>query len=133
MIVAFGATAYTGLLFAQGLARDLWQGPHSTVDLVLLAAAEGSAAMLLSAVLAGGAAETIRFLALTLAFSATAHVSILILEHLLMPSPTLNHELAVRAVRSGVYQPALLARRLALAAWRAAADRPRVGDGILAR
>jgi len=103
MIVALGATAYTGLLFAQGLARDLWQGPHSTVDLVLLAAAEGSAAMLLSAVLAGGAPATIRTLALTLAFSAAAHVSILILEHLLLPSPTLNHELAVRAVRSGVY------------------------------
>ena len=31
--VAFGATGYTGFLFAQGLARDLWQGPHATIDL----------------------------------------------------------------------------------------------------
>ena len=44
---AFGATAYTGFLFAQGLARDLWQGPHNTIDLIAQAAAEGSAAMLL--------------------------------------------------------------------------------------
>ena len=27
------ATAYTGFLFAQGLGRDLWQGPHATIDL----------------------------------------------------------------------------------------------------
>jgi Fe-S-cluster-containing dehydrogenase component/formate-dependent nitrite reductase membrane component NrfD len=104
ILVAAGATAYTGLLFAQGLARDLWQGPHSTVDLMLLAAAEGSAAMLLAATLAGGSAETIRFLGITLACAALGHVSILILEHLLSPSPTLNHELAVRAVRSGAYK-----------------------------
>ena len=39
---AIGATAYTGFLFAQGLARDLWQGPHATIDLLAQAAAEGA-------------------------------------------------------------------------------------------
>ncbi len=34
LLFAFAATAYTGLLFAQGLARDLWQGPHATLDLL---------------------------------------------------------------------------------------------------
>ena len=41
---------------------------------------------------------------MTLAMAALGHVSILILEHLLSPSPTLHHELAVRAVRSGAYR-----------------------------
>jgi len=102
--VALGATAYTGFLFAQGLARDLWQGPHATIDLIVEAAAEGSAALLIIATLAGGEAATIRALALTLAFASLAHLLILTLEHFLTPSPTVNHELAVRAIRFGAYR-----------------------------
>ena len=56
MAAAFGATVYTGFLFAQGLARDLWQGPHGTIDLIAQAAAEGSAAMLLVALVVGAPA-----------------------------------------------------------------------------
>ena len=33
----------TGFLFAQGLARDLWQGPYAAVDLLAQAAAAGAA------------------------------------------------------------------------------------------
>jgi len=103
MAGAFGATAYTGFLFAQGLARDLWQGPHGTIDLIAQAAAEGSAALLIVLLVAGGAAETVRSLALTLAMAALAHLGILLLEHVFTPSPTLNHELASRAIRRGAY------------------------------
>ena len=102
--VALGATAYTGFLFAQGLARDLWQGPHSTIDLVAQAVAEGSAAMLVVSLVIGGDTATIRALALALALASVAHLSILVLENLLTPSPTVHHELAVRAVRSGPYR-----------------------------
>jgi Fe-S-cluster-containing dehydrogenase component/formate-dependent nitrite reductase membrane component NrfD len=102
-VVALSATAYTGFLFAQGLARDLWQGPHSTIDLVAQAIAEGSAALLVFSFFTGGEAETIRALALALALASLAHLAILVLEHLLTPSPTVHHELAVRAVRSGPY------------------------------
>src|SRR3989449_1951287 len=42
------ATCYTGFLFAQGLARDLWQGPHASIDLVAQAVAEGAAILLLT-------------------------------------------------------------------------------------
>ena len=63
------ATAYTGLLFAQGLARDLWQGPHATIDLVAQAIAEGAAVMLMAAVFVSGDAGTVRALALTLAWA----------------------------------------------------------------
>ena len=101
--VALAATAYTGFLFAQGLARDLWQGPHSTIDLVAQAIAEGSAALLIFSFFTGADTPTIRALALALALASVAHLSILVLEHLVTPSPTVHHELAVRAVRSGPY------------------------------
>ena len=103
-VVALSATAYTGFLFAQGLARDLWQGPHSTIDLVAQAIAEGSAALLVVSFFTGGEAATIRALALALALASVAHLAILVLENLLTPSPTVHHELAVRAVRSGPYR-----------------------------
>ena len=51
LVVSLLATCYTAFLFAQGLARDLWQGPHSVIDLAAQAAAEASAALLLGATL----------------------------------------------------------------------------------
>ena len=104
LIVSFGATAYTGLLFAQGLARDLWQGPHSTIDLIAQAVAEGSAALLLVALFVSHDATTIRELSWTLALASSVHLMILVFEHLLAPSATLHHELAVRAIRSGAFK-----------------------------
>ena len=44
------ATSYTGFLFAQGLARDLWQGPSAAIDLIAQSVAPGAAALLLIAV-----------------------------------------------------------------------------------
>jgi Fe-S-cluster-containing dehydrogenase component/formate-dependent nitrite reductase membrane component NrfD len=103
MAAAFGATAYTGFLFAQGLARDLWQGPHGTIDLIAQAAAEGAAALLVAAIGLESDPATIRVLALTLAFAALAHVGLLVLEHVFTPSPTLGHELAAHAIRRGAF------------------------------
>ena len=114
LATSLGATAYTGFLFAQGLARDLWQGPHATIDLIAQAAAEGSAALLIVAIVAGGEHDTIRALGLTLAFASLAHLAILALEHLLTPSPTVNHELAVRAIRFGAYRQLFWAGALGL-------------------
>jgi Fe-S-cluster-containing dehydrogenase component/formate-dependent nitrite reductase membrane component NrfD len=103
LLLALGATAYTGFLFAQGLARDLWQGAHNTIDLIAQAATEGSAAMLLTGIVVAGSVQTIALLALTMAAGATVHISILLLENVLTPSPTRHHELAVRAIRRGPY------------------------------
>jgi formate-dependent nitrite reductase membrane component NrfD/ferredoxin len=103
MAAAIGATIYTGFLFAQGLARDLWQGPHATIDLAAQAAVEGSAAMLLAGLATGAPAETMRALALVLGWAALAHLAILALEHLLTPSPTRQHELVGLAIRRGPY------------------------------
>jgi Fe-S-cluster-containing dehydrogenase component/formate-dependent nitrite reductase membrane component NrfD len=104
VVVALGATAYTGLLFAQGLARDLWQGPHATVDLVVQAVAEGSAAMLVTALAIGAEPDLLRTLGITLACASLAHLGILLLEHVFAPSPTVHHELAIRAIRRGAYR-----------------------------
>src|SRR5205823_4131261 len=77
LLVALATTAYTGLLFAQGLARDLWQGPHATIDLIAQAAIEGSASMLLISAISGGDASTIAALGWTMAIGALVHLMIL--------------------------------------------------------
>jgi Fe-S-cluster-containing dehydrogenase component/formate-dependent nitrite reductase membrane component NrfD len=104
LVTSIAATAYTGFLFAQGLARDLWQGPQGTIDLVALAAAEGSAALLLVGIITGIESPALRTLGLTLGWSSLAHVGLLILEQFWTPSPTVHHELAVRAIRFGAYR-----------------------------
>ena len=103
LLLALGATAYTGFLFAQGLARDLWQGAHNTLDLLAQAATEGSAAMLLTGIVVGAPIPTVGLLAMAMASGAAVHVAILLLENVLTPSPTRHHELAVRAIRRGPY------------------------------
>jgi hypothetical protein len=53
VIVSLLTTCYTGFLFKQGLARDLWQGPQSTVDLLAQAIVEGCAVLLLASLVPG--------------------------------------------------------------------------------
>lgn len=112
--VALAATGYTGLLFAQGLARDLWQGPHATIDLIAQAAAEGSAALLIAAVFTSVDPWVLRALGWTLAGATTLHLLILVSENLLAPSATLHHALAVRAIREGAYSRLFWAGALGL-------------------
>jgi Fe-S-cluster-containing dehydrogenase component/formate-dependent nitrite reductase membrane component NrfD len=102
VIVAVLATAYTGFLFAQGLARDLWQGPSAAIDLVAQSLVAGCAALLLIAVATGGRAATaVPALGSLLAAALIAHLVILVFEHLLAPSPTRHHEMAVNTIRRG--------------------------------
>lgn len=101
--VALAATAYTGLLFAQGLARDLWQGWHHTLDLIAQAAAEGSAVLLLMALFVDVQASTVQSLGWTLAVAIGVHFLILVAENLVLRSHSAHHALAVRAIRSGAY------------------------------
>jgi Fe-S-cluster-containing dehydrogenase component/formate-dependent nitrite reductase membrane component NrfD len=98
------ATSYTGFLFAQGLARDLWQGPTAAIDLVAQAAVAGASALLIVASLVGAAAaDALPVLGATLAIAVAAHLVILAFEHVLAPSPTRHHELAARTIRRGAY------------------------------
>jgi formate-dependent nitrite reductase membrane component NrfD len=103
-IVAILATSYTGFLFAQGLGRDLWQGPAASIDLVFQSGAAGSASLLIVAALSGGnAAAALPLLGSLLAGSVAVHLVILTFEHLLTPSPTRHHELATATIRTGPY------------------------------
>jgi Fe-S-cluster-containing dehydrogenase component/formate-dependent nitrite reductase membrane component NrfD len=101
ILVSVLATCYTGFLFAQGLARDLWQGPQATFDLLAQAIAEGAAALLLVAVVTGNASAPL--LATTLAVAMMVHLALISFENLLMPSPTRHHRLAVGAIRRGAF------------------------------
>ncbi|HXI28803.1 MAG TPA: NrfD/PsrC family molybdoenzyme membrane anchor subunit [Vicinamibacterales bacterium] len=104
-IVSILTTCYTGFLFRQGLARDLWQGPQSTIDLLAQAVVEGAAVLLLASAAPGVPADarTVPALAVTLAAGLLVHLAIVSVEHLVMRSPTRHHALAVAAIRRGAF------------------------------
>ena len=102
LLVALAATSYTGFLFAQGLARDLWQGPHAAFDLIAQAVIEASAVLLLvTQVYVDAGAQRLLMGALLTALAV--HLLFLVFENLLTRSPTRHHELAVQAIRRGPY------------------------------
>ena len=104
IVASILATSYTGFLFAQGLARDLWQGPYAAVDLLAQAAAAGAATLLIASRFVDGAdAGASMFLVRVLAVSVAAHLVFLAFETLLSPSPSVHHELAVGTIRRGAY------------------------------
>jgi formate-dependent nitrite reductase membrane component NrfD len=108
-IAAVLATSYTGFLFAQGLGRDLWQGPHAAIDLIAQSATAGAATLMLAAKLLGmervEQADDIGILAFLFFIGLVAHLTILIFENVLSPSPTRHHELAVETIRRGACAP----------------------------
>jgi len=105
LVVSMLATSYTGFLFAQGLGRDLWQGPHAAIDLVAQSGAAGAATLILTAALtgAGPSHESVPLLVIVFLLSLLAHLAILVFENVLSPSPTRHHELALETIRRGVY------------------------------
>ncbi|HYT76428.1 MAG TPA: NrfD/PsrC family molybdoenzyme membrane anchor subunit [Vicinamibacterales bacterium] len=104
IVMALLATAYTGFLFAQGLGRDLWQGPHAAIDLIAQSGAAGAASLLIGSLLQPAADERLRtLLAWVLGGSLLLHALILLFENVLSPSPTYHHELAVRTIRRGAF------------------------------
>ena len=117
LIVSILATSYTGFLFAQGLGRDLWQGPIASVDLLLQSGIAGSAALLLMAEISGltglrsggGLGDLVTshrpVLGFFLGASLAGHLLVLLFEHVLTPSPTRHHELATETFLRGAYAP----------------------------
>lgn len=107
IVMSVLATSYTGFLFAQGLARDLWQGPHAAVDLLAQALAEGSAVLLLAVLLLGAAGLSATTAAAPLSWvllgALGAHLLFIVFENLLAPSPSRHHELATGAIRHGAF------------------------------
>ena len=97
-------TGYTGFLFAQGLARDLWQGSQSTVDLFAQAIVEGSAVLLLASLIPGISDPRVtRTLAATLIGAMLVHVGLIVFENLVATNTTRHRQLAVDAIRRGAF------------------------------
>ncbi|HEX3704351.1 MAG TPA: NrfD/PsrC family molybdoenzyme membrane anchor subunit [Vicinamibacterales bacterium] len=101
LVMSLLATCYTGFLFAQGLARDLWQGPHAAVDLAAQAIAEGAAVLMLAGLVPG--AGHYPALGWVLAAALGVHLVFVAFDVLLAPSPTRHHDLAVAAIRRGPF------------------------------
>jgi Fe-S-cluster-containing dehydrogenase component/formate-dependent nitrite reductase membrane component NrfD len=100
-------TIYTGFLFAQGVARDLWQGPRSTIDLLAQAVVEGAASLLLAAVLTATAGDpnVVGILSGTLAIGMLVHLALIASEYLLTSGRTRHRRLAIAALRRGPFAP----------------------------
>ncbi|HET7699165.1 MAG TPA: NrfD/PsrC family molybdoenzyme membrane anchor subunit [Vicinamibacterales bacterium] len=106
IVFATLATAYTGFLFAQGLGRDLWQGPHAAIHLIAQSGVAGAAVLLgINQVFHVGSPDASVVLAAVLFFSLLMHLMIVVFENLLASSPTRHHELALHTIRRGAYAP----------------------------
>jgi Fe-S-cluster-containing dehydrogenase component/formate-dependent nitrite reductase membrane component NrfD len=103
IVVALLATSYTAFLFAQGLGRDLWQGPAASIDLIAQSGAAGSAVLLLAELAVRGEPREASVMSTILVGSLIAHVAILLFENVLTTSPTRHHELAVDTIRRGPF------------------------------
>jgi Fe-S-cluster-containing dehydrogenase component/formate-dependent nitrite reductase membrane component NrfD len=120
-VLSILTTCYTGFLFAQGLARDLWQGPQSTIDLLAQAIVEGAAVLLLAALVPGArAGRLVPPLAATLVIATIVHLVLIVFENLIARSPTRHHALAVSAIRSGAFARVFWAGAIATASAAAA-------------
>src|ERR1041385_3860321 len=96
IVASILTTGYTGFLFAQGLARDLWQGPQSTFDLLAQATAEGAAVLLIADVLLPGLRDRalVRPLAIVMIAAMLVHVGLIVVEHVVAPPSTRHRQLS---------------------------------------
>ncbi|MDQ6772506.1 MAG: polysulfide reductase NrfD [Candidatus Dormibacteraeota bacterium] len=98
--LAVGTAVYTGYLFAQAKARDLWQSPLLPPHLLVQAALAGSAALLpVAAWLEPG---TVRPLEAALVAAVVAHL-LMALGEATLGHPTAHAALAAHELRSGRY------------------------------
>jgi len=104
IVVSILATSYTGFLFAQGLARDLWQGHHAAVDLLAQALAEGAAVLTLAAMAVNQGQSPVVLEVILLGALAT-HLAFIVYENLLTPGGTRHRAIAVTAIRRGAFAP----------------------------
>lgn len=93
---------YTGFLFAQAKARDLWQSPLLPPHLIVQAVLVGAAALLPAAVLLD--APAVGELAAVLAGSAAIHL-LLVLAEVTLPHVTVHAELATHIMARGRCAP----------------------------
>jgi Fe-S-cluster-containing dehydrogenase component/formate-dependent nitrite reductase membrane component NrfD len=103
LVVSTLAAIYTSFLFAQGLGRDLWQGPYSAVDLAAQAGAAGAAALIVIGTLVGAGPGLMTALTWSLFGSVAAHLALMGIEYGLAPHPSVHYGLAAATITRGAY------------------------------
>jgi formate-dependent nitrite reductase membrane component NrfD len=104
LIFALLSTIYTGFLFGQASARDLWLGSPHTLDLAAQAAIGGPAVLLVLGQFLGTPAGILRSLGQVVIWGMAVHLIIIIFECLVQESPTRHHERATLLISEGPFK-----------------------------
>ena len=102
-ILAILAAIYTGFLFAQSKARDLWLSPALPVHLLVQAALAGAAALAILGIAVETTEQTQEFLRTVLLWSLIANLFIILVGELWLPHGTRDAAKAVQMIVRGQY------------------------------
>ena len=104
LILAVLTTIYTGFLFGQASARDLWLGSPHTIDIAAQAAIGGPAALVMLGTFLGTPEAILRTLGQVILWGLAVHLVIVIFECLVHESPTRHHERATTLITEGRFK-----------------------------
>ena len=100
-ILAILAAIYTGFLFAQSKARDLWLSPALPVHLLVQAALAGAASLAILGAVVETTAQTEEFLRTVLLWSLIGNLFIIVVGELWLPHGTRDAAAAARMIVRG--------------------------------
>ena len=100
-ILAILAAIYTGFLFAQSKARDLWLSPALPVHLLVQAALAGAAALAILGVVVETTEQTQEFLRTVLLWSLVGNLFIILVGELWLPHGTSDAAKSVQMILRG--------------------------------
>ena len=104
LILAVLTTIYTGFLFGQASARDLWLGTPHTIDVAAQAAMGGPAVLLILGTILGTPQAVLRTLGQVILWGMAVHLVIIIFECLVQEAPTRHHERATALITEGRFK-----------------------------
>ena len=102
-LLAILAAIYTGFLFAQAKARDLWLSPALPVHLLVQAALAGAAALAILGLVVETTEQTQEFLRTVLLWSLIANLFIILVGELWLPHGTSDATKAAQMILRGAY------------------------------
>lgn len=102
-VLAVLAAIYTGFLFAQSKARDLWLSPALPVHLVVQAALAGAASLAILGLVVETTQQTEEFLRTVLLWSLVANLFIILVGELWLPHGTSDATKAVQMILRGTF------------------------------
>lgn len=102
-LLAILAAIYTGFLFAQSKARDLWLSPALPVHLLVQAALAGAASLAILGIVVETTAQTEEFLRTVLLWGLIANLFIILVGELWLPHGTRDAAKAAQMIWRGQY------------------------------